>query len=59
MVGNLDEWVNDPRGVFMGGFYSRQTDKGCEKEEPAHSYRVYYDYSLGTRCCKDLRFDQD
>jgi formylglycine-generating enzyme required for sulfatase activity len=29
MVGNLDEWVADERGVFRGGFYARKADKGC------------------------------
>jgi sulfatase modifying factor 1 len=54
MVGNLDEWVADERGVFMGGFYARATTKGCEAEVASHSPR-YYDYSLGARCCADAR----
>jgi formylglycine-generating enzyme required for sulfatase activity len=52
MVGNLDEWVDDPSGVFLGGFYARSTTQGCEAKVASHS-PVYYDYSLGTRCCKD------
>lgn len=50
MVGNLDEWVDDPQGAFLGGFYSRNTKEGCESKITAHP-RAYYDYSLGVRCC--------
>ncbi len=52
MVGNLDEWVADPSGVFLGGFYARSTTQGCEAKVASHS-PAYYDYSLGTRCCRD------
>jgi len=51
MVGNLDEWVDDPKGVFVGGFYARMTTKGCEAKISSHA-PAYYDYSTGTRCCK-------
>ncbi len=51
MVGNLDEWIADPNGTFMGGFYARQTNKGCASRIASHPYG-YYDYSLGTRCCR-------
>lgn len=51
MVGNLDEWIDDDKGVFAGGFYSRTTKKGCGAMIYAHPKR-YLDYSLGTRCCK-------
>jgi formylglycine-generating enzyme len=51
MVGNLDEWVDDPDGTFVGGFYSRSTREGCDARVEVHSYD-YYDYSLGMRCCK-------
>ena len=51
MVGNLDEWVEDPEGTFVGGFYSRGTREGCDARVEVHSYD-YYDYSLGTRCCR-------
>jgi sulfatase modifying factor 1 len=51
MVGNLDEWVADPDGTFVGGFYSRSTREGCDARVEVHSYD-YYDYSLGTRCCR-------
>lgn len=51
MVGNLDEWVDDPSGKFLGGFYSRGTKDGCEASVSAHP-RSYFDYSLGVRCCR-------
>lgn len=53
MVGNLDEWVADPSGAFLGGFYSRATKAGCDASIDSHS-PGYFDYSLGTRCCADL-----
>ena len=52
MVGNLDEWIDDETGVFLGGFYSRSTRQGCEAKISSHA-PSYYDYSLGTRCCLD------
>jgi formylglycine-generating enzyme required for sulfatase activity len=54
MVGNLDEWIADEKGVFVGGFYSRGTSKGCEARISSHA-PVYYDYSTGTRCCRDAQ----
>jgi formylglycine-generating enzyme required for sulfatase activity len=51
MVGNLDEWIDDPDGTFLGGFFSRSTREGCDARVEVHSYD-YYDYSLGVRCCK-------
>ena len=51
MVGNLDEWIDDPDGTFVGGFYSRSTHEGCDSMIEVHDY-TYYDYSLGVRCCK-------
>ncbi len=51
MIGNLDEWVADPSGTFLGGFYARSTNQGCEAKVASHD-PAYYDYSLGTRCCK-------
>ncbi len=54
MVGNVDEWVDDPAGVFVGGFFSRNTRSGCEARVGAHP-TVYFDYSTGFRCCADLR----
>lgn len=58
MVGNLAEWVEDgrkwKRGTFRGGFYSLHSPNGCSKAETGHS-KVYYDYSIGTRCCTDAK----
>jgi formylglycine-generating enzyme required for sulfatase activity len=51
MVGNLDEWVDDPKGLFLGGFFSRSTKEGCDSSISAHP-RSYFDYSLGVRCCR-------
>ncbi len=51
MVGNLDEWVDDDKGLFLGGFFSRGTKEGCDSSISAHP-PAYYDYSLGVRCCK-------
>jgi formylglycine-generating enzyme len=51
MVGNLDEWIDDPDGVFVGGFFSRGTREGCDSRISAHA-PAYFDYSLGVRCCK-------
>ena len=51
MVGNLDEWVDDPEGTFVGGFFSRSTHEGCDSIIEVHGF-TYYDYSLGARCCK-------
>lgn len=52
MVGNLDEWIADPSGVFVGGFYSRASKAGCLARVSNH-VRAYSDYSTGTRCCAD------
>jgi hypothetical protein len=51
MVGNLDEWIADEEGVFLGGFYARNTKEGCLAKISAHP-RAYFDYSLGIRCCR-------
>jgi formylglycine-generating enzyme required for sulfatase activity len=51
MVGNLDEWVADEEGLFLGGFYARATREGCLSRISAHP-PGYFDYSLGTRCCQ-------
>jgi hypothetical protein len=51
MVGNLDEWIDDPEGTFVGGFFSRSTHEGCDSIIEVHTF-TYYDYSLGARCCK-------
>lgn len=52
MVGNLDEWIDDPEGTFVGGFYARSTKAGCQARIESHSYD-YQDYSTGIRCCRD------
>lgn len=54
MVGNLDEWIDDPNGTFVGGFFSRGTREGCAAKVESHA-PAYTDYSLGVRCCRDLR----
>jgi hypothetical protein len=51
MVGNLDEWVDEPGGAFLGGFYSRATVNGCEARVTEHPPE-YFDYSTGVRCCR-------
>ncbi len=53
MEGNLDEWIADERGVFVGGFYSRATKEGCEAKIENHA-PAYTDYSIGVRCCKSI-----
>ncbi len=53
MVGNLDEWLDDPGGRFVGGFYARDSREGCEKGISSHP-ASYFDYSIGIRCCRDL-----
>ena len=52
MVGNLDEWTDDPRGTFVGGFYARATRAGCDARVSSHG-ASYFDYSTGVRCCGD------
>ncbi len=52
MNGNLDEWIDDEKGRFVGGFFSRSKRDGCESSVTAHP-RAYLDYSTGTRCCWD------
>ncbi|MCS6898910.1 MAG: SUMF1/EgtB/PvdO family nonheme iron enzyme [Myxococcales bacterium] len=52
MVGNLDEWIDDPNGTFAGGFYARATRTGCDARIRTHPF-TYFDYSTGVRCCKD------
>lgn len=52
MNGNLDEWVEDEKGRFVGGFFSRSKKDGCQSSVGAHP-KNYFDYSTGVRCCKD------
>lgn len=49
MVGNIDEWVEE--GGFLGGFFSRATREGCDARVSSHPPQ-YFDYSLGSRCCR-------
>jgi formylglycine-generating enzyme len=51
MVGNVDEWIDDPNGTFVGGFFSRGTKEGCDAGVATHPY-TYWDYSTGVRCCR-------
>ncbi|MBI4703698.1 MAG: hypothetical protein HY744_21515 [Deltaproteobacteria bacterium] len=44
LVGNLDEWIDDPDGTFVGSFYSRATKDGCEWRATGHTF-AYGDYS--------------
>jgi sulfatase modifying factor 1 len=53
MVGNLDEWQDDPEGTFAGGFFSRSSNVGCDWKATGHTFD-YADYSTGVRCCADL-----
>jgi sulfatase modifying factor 1 len=55
MVGNLHEWVADPNGTFLGGFFmdTFQNGEGCEYRTRAHGFS-YHDYSTGFRCCADV-----
>ena len=54
MNGNLDEWVEDEKGRFQGGFFSRSKTDGCQSKVTAHP-KGYFDYSTGVRCCRDPR----
>ncbi|MCB9674244.1 MAG: SUMF1/EgtB/PvdO family nonheme iron enzyme [Alphaproteobacteria bacterium] len=54
MHGNLHEWVADPNGTFLGGFYvdASINGAGCTYTTTAHAFG-YHDYSTGFRCCAD------
>jgi sulfatase modifying factor 1 len=54
MVGNEDEWIDDPNGTFVGGFFSRSTREGCESIVTVHPL-LHWDYSIGLRCCATPR----
>jgi formylglycine-generating enzyme required for sulfatase activity len=56
MVGNLDEWVDGDRakGTFVGGFYARDTVRGCDAKVSEHP-PVFFDFSTGVRCCAEVR----
>jgi sulfatase modifying factor 1 len=54
MVGNLHEWVDDPKGTFQGGYYldTHLNGDGCNYRTTAHPFS-HSDYSTGFRCCAD------
>lgn len=54
--GNLHEWISDPDGTFKGGFYvdGSINGQGCNYTTTAHDFG-YHDYSMGFRCCEDVR----
>jgi hypothetical protein len=54
MVGNLHEWTADPTGHFRGGYYVETwlNGRGCDYVTTRHA-PVYWDYSIGFRCCAD------
>jgi sulfatase modifying factor 1 len=56
MVGNVHEWVDDPGGTFLGGYYldTRINGEGCHYRTVAHD-ADYHDYSTGFRCCAAAR----
>jgi hypothetical protein len=55
MVGNIHEWVDDPEGTFLGGYYqdTHLNGDGCQYRTMAHA-AWYHDYSTGFRCCADV-----
>ena len=56
MVGNVHEWVDDPAGTFLGGYYldTHINGDGCAYKTVAHD-ADYHDYSTGFRCCATRR----
>jgi sulfatase-modifying factor enzyme 1 len=52
MVGNVHEWIDDPAGTFLGGYYldTHINGDGCGYKTVAHD-ADYHDYSTGFRCC--------
>jgi hypothetical protein len=57
MVGNLDEWVEDEKSTFVGGFYARDTFKGCDARVSKHP-PIFFDFTTGVRCCKERSDDK-
>lgn len=55
MVGNLHEWIADPAGTFLGGYFldTKLNGDGCHYKTVRHD-AAYHDYSTGFRCCADL-----
>jgi formylglycine-generating enzyme required for sulfatase activity len=56
MVGNVHEWIDDPAGTFLGGYYldTHLNGDGCAYKTVAHD-ADYHDYSTGFRCCADAK----
>ncbi len=63
LVGNASEWVSDTKmvggdrklhGVFAGEPVSSHYKDGCYHYTSAH-WTDYPDYSLGIRCCRDVK----
>jgi formylglycine-generating enzyme len=56
MVGNVHEWIDDPAGTFLGGYYldTHINGDGCAYKTVAHD-ADYHDYSTGFRCCAETR----
>jgi len=56
MVGNVHEWIDDPAGTFLGGYYldTHINGDGCAYRTVAHD-ASYHDYSTGFRCCADAK----
>jgi formylglycine-generating enzyme len=54
MVGNLHEWIDEPFGTFLGGYFqdTHQNGDGCGYTTDRH-VMSYHDYSTGFRCCAD------
>lgn len=56
MVGNVEEWVRCPQGMFgwclMGRFWAEKTSS-CNYVVRKHAPRWHY-YETGFRCCKDM-----
>ena len=60
MVGNLHEWTADPNGTFRGGYYveAKLNGRGCDYVTTRHD-AIYWDYSIGFRCCADQKPERD
>jgi len=54
LMGNLHEWIDDPAGTFLGGYYvdTLINGDGCLYTTTAHDVS-HWDYSTGFRCCAD------
>ncbi len=50
LMGNLDEWTDNPSGALRGGDYVASS--GCNAAITSHD-TFYWDYRTGFRCCAD------